>query len=594
MKRQRRGPSQRWLLTAAASVLVWTGASAGIAQEMADFPTQFQFEKHNLQKVPSVFKFQSRISQAKIPVGDGRFKTVVVNLKRGDATLCQESFTDVRVQDSVLNLEIGRTMSCELDAVLAENPGLYLQVCIGGTENCLKPIELGTVPYAVKSSFAAQAQAAHKANIAAQAHYAHRATADRDLLLRGELGKGYLDFYTPAVPDGLYTTAEFPRYANGGFIRWTPTSSDGKALTIAGKDEATDKAGPLEEFVVHSKNTRVRGRLVAEGGVTIPSDGDVTTTEVTIEGDIVAGRADALNQNKLTVYADSTFMGNVLFKGNVSVGGQITGTATDVECAQCVNSGDLADGAITGQKLLAAAVGSRHIADGAVTSQHIAERTIGLSDLAPAVALVPIGGVIDWWRPDAATPVPDGFKIADGSVVSDPQSPFNGRAVPNLVGKFVQGISQDVARNNSGMTLGGQKDHSHRVAMPRHKHRYSLEHDHAPFFATAEEAGMHSHVWAKWDVGQHAWTSGDGQGIVNWGDGMDADGKGEYPLGGEMNASAIFNTDRVGNHIHTVRVDVPRFVMDKETMEAGPFEFGASQTEHLPPFAGLIKLIRIR
>lgn len=56
-------------------------------------------------------------------------------------------------------------------------------------------------------------------------------------------------------------------------------------------------------------------------------------------------------------------------------------------------------------------------------------------------ALVPVGAVIDWYRPTAATPVPAGFMVCNGDKVNDPQSPMNNANVPNLVDKFVMGVT---------------------------------------------------------------------------------------------------------------------------------------------------------
>ena len=74
----------------------------------------FQLQDNQIQKVPPVFKFQSRISQAKFPVGNAEFSQLVIKVETVEGrVVCQEQFSKVKVRDSVLNLEIGRMMTCK-------------------------------------------------------------------------------------------------------------------------------------------------------------------------------------------------------------------------------------------------------------------------------------------------------------------------------------------------------------------------------------------------------------------------------------------------------------------------------------------------
>ena len=192
---------KRWAMKPRGIFSALFGAAFALAASPSlalDPDPTFQIAAKNIQRVPTSFKFQAAISQAKMPVGEAIFQTLIVNLKKGDQVMCSETFNDVQVRDSVLNLDIGKQMSCDMDAVMAEHSGLTFQVCIGGAENCLKPVELGTVPYAVKANFAVQAQEAHTSDVSVQSHYAHRVTADRDLFesQNETLGAGYFDFYT--------------------------------------------------------------------------------------------------------------------------------------------------------------------------------------------------------------------------------------------------------------------------------------------------------------------------------------------------------------------------------------------------------------
>jgi hypothetical protein len=76
---------------------------------------------------------------------------------------------------------------------------------------------------------------------------------------------------------------------------------------------------------------------------------------------------------------------------------------------------------------------------------------------------VPVGTVINWWRPSATTPLPsDEWAIADGSVVTDSESPFYGENLPDLTNRFIMGVDA-----NSIGQMGGSNtldlSHSHQV-----------------------------------------------------------------------------------------------------------------------------------
>ncbi len=54
---------------------------------------------------------------------------------------------------------------------------------------------------------------------------------------------------------------------------------------------------------------------------------------------------------------------------------------------------------------------------------------------------VPIGAVIDWWRPNNTFMVPEGFKICNGQIIDDSDSPLDGHTLPNLLDKLVKGVT---------------------------------------------------------------------------------------------------------------------------------------------------------
>ena len=285
-----------------------------------DFPCSYQLKDLQLQKVPSVFKFQARVSQAKLPLGEGVFNTVYVKLLRGTEVKCIEQFQNVQVVDSVLNLEIGRNMSCEMDEVIAENTDLAFQICPGGAENCLQPVSLGAAPYAIKASFASIAQEAHHASFAGQASYAHRVTADRDLLIRSRLGTGYFDFFTPTYEQAveLYgDAAAFQDFENSGFVQWTPVRDrDALDLHICAKRQDGDRLTELRSLHLASEDTTATGDLTVT-----PSPGGKGLT-VTLQGAHVTGDSN-IDGTLLVTLATTVASGGIHVTGNSDVAGEL-------------------------------------------------------------------------------------------------------------------------------------------------------------------------------------------------------------------------------------------------------------------------------
>ncbi len=333
-------------------------AQAVTCDDTADFPCGYQLRDVKLQRVPPVLKFQARVSQAKLPLGEGVFNTVFVKLLRGTEVLCLEQFENVQVRGSVLNLEVGRNMSCELGEVLAENAGLRFQVCPGGQDSCLPPIELGAAPYAIKASYAAAAQDADHANVAGQASYAQRATADRDLYLRKTLGTGYFDFYTHPAEQcvELYPNpADYAPYEGGGFLQWTPVRDRGAMnLHIAGKRHGTDSVTELDTLKLVSEDTYATGDLTVTPspggkGLTVTAQGAHVVGDSDVDGQLVVTQRTEVQSGGVHVVGDSEVDGAVRIAGRTDVqsGGvhvvgdsEVAGTLT-VSQAMTVQSGGL-------------------------------------------------------------------------------------------------------------------------------------------------------------------------------------------------------------------------------------------------------------
>jgi hypothetical protein len=165
---------------------------------------------------------------------------------------------------------------------------------------------------------------------------------------------------------------------------------------------------------------------------------------------------------------------------------------------------------------------------------------------------VPIGGIIEWWRPAASTQVPLEFRICDGSVVHDPASPFDKKAVPNLTGYFIRGCAKQA---DAGPGPSTSETHTHVYDVPSHTH---------PF--------LHTHP-----------PQLDGQ-----------TGAGNDPHGPDDRAASDFCD---GGHTHMfVATSAVQPADERDTQpnsDAGdPLVTGPATS--LPPFYGLLKLIRIR
>lgn len=80
---------------------------------------------------------------------------------------------------------------------------------------------------------------------------------------------------------------------------------------------------------------------------------------------------------------------------------------------------------------------------------------------------VPIGTVIFWYppptafktNPDQNGPLilvyPPGFVLCDGRTVTDPDSPFNGSALPSMIDRFILGAGTVPYGNGGGYDING-------------------------------------------------------------------------------------------------------------------------------------------
>lgn len=115
--------------------------------------------------------------------------------------------------------------------------------------------------------------------------------------------------------------------------------------------------------------------------------------------------------------------------------------------------------------------------------------------------LVPVGAVIDWWRPDVSVNVPSGFAICEGQSISSSNHDFGtGQAItlPDLRNKFVIGANKNNSDASSGSVgtsasnapgirgeggSNGTKDLTHTHTVYKHNHTLSTSSGRATFSA---------------------------------------------------------------------------------------------------------------
>jgi hypothetical protein len=192
---------------------------------------------------------------------------------------------------------------------------------------------------------------------------------------------------------------------------------------------------------------------------------------------------------------------------------------------------------------------------------------------------VPVGAVIDWWRPNGSFPVPEGYMICDGRTVNDRTSPLYDTTLPNLTEKFVRGVTDVSDIGNTG----GTSEHSHGID---HGHSYDgwtrrayPEHAHSLPSATGSVYSGGSNP-----TGHLYRTRDDSEG---WGsdvhlrvDGGSSrqEGQHRHALGGDTGRNSDFDD----GHGHEINLQIE----SQNLVSASEF--------HIPPYIGLLKLCRIK
>lgn len=237
---------------------------------------------------------------------------------------------------------------------------------------------------------------------------------------------------------------------------------------------------------------------------------------------------------------------------------------------------------------------------------------------------VPLGSIIDWLPQGQSIPI--GYKVCDGSLITDIESPFHNVTIPDLNGKFIKSVNI-----NAIGSIGGNNTHNHNVtfgianttnANVTHNHTAlqvnavtnTVGHTHI-FLDSDVSSVTHDHEWARLNSSEN-WRSfkedGSGVTMVNWTDGTGSEGSGNYPIAilspGGLSQDKPFYTDS-DTHTHTAsepaitfqfhshNVTVPGVQENANAVHNHSIAISTRSTSndtHIPPFIKLLKIMRIK
>jgi hypothetical protein len=282
--------------------------------------------------------------------------------------------------------------------------------------------------------------------------------------------------YGTNLPDGNYTlTFRIYDSPSGGNKLWgdhtTSVPIVGGRFNVALSTDNIDR----------SLTTVLSGQAAAYLEIQVGNNSPITPRQQLLSAPytLYAGNADTLGGfgwGALFTDTGSPTNGHIpgaMIAPNTLTGAQIANGAVNTPqlANGAVSTPQLASGAVTAAQIAAGSVGSNQLATGAalanlqagsVPASKIVPGSINVPSLSTNVvnALVPIGTVLPYFG--NLTNLPASWRLCDGSLVRDTNSPFNGQNLPNLVQQFLRG-----ADPTNGYALGGTggldtiPDHSH-------------------------------------------------------------------------------------------------------------------------------------
>lgn len=237
-----------------------------------------------------------------------------------------------------------------------------------------------------------------------------------------------------------------------------------------------------------------------------------------------------------------------------------------------------------------------------------------------------VGSVKFWLRAAASEPLPANWAILDGSTIVDPDSPFNGKALPDMRDGFLKGhptltnanFGADVAYYAGGTIPSGgvashNVQHSHAAGAHTHNigsHNHSIaasgSHNH---YVNSHQHTVNSHTHSISSDGLHAHTVGDpvtitgAPGFANPGgpgghshnvsnNGSHSHGGGTGSSNPQTNFAGQGNTNDGGDHSHGGTTGSATGTTDPGAGNTA--DALATPLDNEPPYLGMLAIIRIK
>ncbi len=332
-------------------------------------PSQNQVEALPPSPIRPKLSYQTRISQTELPILEGlvyELKVKYSDLSSGGD--CEETFQNVRILDSVLNLELGLNAGCDFGRELAKKQTLSMRLCFSetretdfvssndnqssGIERCFnRDVNISSVPYAIRVNIAREAENVYQANYAHSSSYVYR-LVDQDTDWSSLVIPSHFSFRTQR-PLGLGPSAlrlnsddqaKLDEISEAGYIRWhreyrsnsRPEEAD--HLHIARLSNVSERGiTNLDQLTIASKlvdwygpNIEISRSFRPEMDIqdSAPQTALSVQGRLNVDGDLMLDQGLAYTEQPITVQGNTTIdAGGMLVSGEVVTRSEVTVTA---------------------------------------------------------------------------------------------------------------------------------------------------------------------------------------------------------------------------------------------------------------------------
>jgi cysteine-rich repeat protein len=280
------------------------------------------------------FSFQARITQAELPIFEGYIPELTVYYSNGTFS-CIEIFNNVRVLDSIINLELGEFARCSFNTLL-EQSSLNIKLCLS-SQSCfdVDRYQMGSVPSAVKVNQAHQAEIAYLVNRSFLSDYVYpgvKSLNNPDTSFIWSSSLNYISSPWEPQSDALEPSVarqQLNIMRGKGFITWNPpVNTTSAVLTIE-----TASGVALSEFVSVTHTHDWNGNLTVQNTLDVIGNMHVEQGYVRTEQNM-AIQANGLKVNQ----ASMKVVGNTKIVGTLEVS---TGLSNELTSYSYVESRNL-------------------------------------------------------------------------------------------------------------------------------------------------------------------------------------------------------------------------------------------------------------